>query len=491
MEGNTKPAQAHGLAGGVLSLFDSVVMAIAGTAPAYSIAATSAVLFGAVGLAGPGALLWSGIPMFGVVMAFLYLNRWQPNAGASYAWVGKALQGDLGFLAGWALIVSATIFMVAGSFPAGSMTLDLFAPQLAQNLVAVTIVGGLWFIVISCLVMMGIRITANAQWIMSSIELLILVVSGIIAIVKFGLHGVTAVHLSWFLPSGFPSISVFISGALIATFYYWGWDVSANLNEESKDSHRIPGIAVAIGIVILFLIFELFTTAIQTGMTGTEINAASANVLQALGVKLYGPIWGNIMVVAVALSTIATLETSLLQVTRTLFSMGRDGVLPSAFARIHLKWRTPHFASIIVLIVGLVLFVASNFLPSISAVMSDAINAISLQVVFYYALAAITVVVFYRKVLFKSAGNFIFLFLWPAIAAIFLVIVGVSDVPSLGPVVDGVGLGLLAVGVIPMLWGHFARRNPFYLGRREVYEPSLAVAAGDQAIGGLNASSED
>ncbi len=486
MEGNTQPMQVHGLAGGVLSLFDSVVMAIAGTAPAYSIAATSAVLFGAVGLASPGALLWSGIPMFGVVMAFLYLNRWQPNAGASYAWVGKALQGDLGFLAGWALIVSATLFMVAGSFPAGSMTLDVIAPQLSQNLVAVTIVGGLWFIIISSLVMMGIRITTNVQWIMSSIELVILVVSGIIAIIKFGLHGVTAIHASWFLPSGFPSVSVFISGALIATFYYWGWDVSANLNEESKDSHRIPGIAVAIGIVILFLIFELFTTAIQTGMTGHEINAASANILQALGVKLYGPTWGNIMVVAVALSTIATLETSLLQVTRTLFSMGRDGVLPTAFARIHVKWRTPYVASIVVLVVGLVLFVASNLLPSISAVMTDAVNAISLQVVFYYALAAITVVVFYRRVLFKGVGNFIFLFLWPSIAAIFLLVVGVADIPSLGLVVDGVGLGLLAVGIIPMLWGHLALRNPFYQGRREAFTSGSLSAVGD-----MTAATED
>lgn len=464
--------QKSGLAGNVLNLFDSIVMAIAGTAPAYSVAATAAVLFGAVGVLSPGALLWSGIPMFGVVMAFLYLNRWQPNAGASYAWVGKALQGDLGFLAGWALIVSATLFMVAGSFPAGSVTLALFSPTLSQNLVAVTIVGGLWFIVISTLVMLGIRITANAQWIMSSIELLILVVSGVVAIVKFGVHGVNAFQWSWFSPFAFSSLPVFMSGALIATFYYWGWDVAANLNEESKESRRIPGIAVAIGIVILFLIFELFTTAIQVGMTPKEISAASSNLLQALGTKLYGPHWGNVMVLAVALSTIATLETSLLQVTRTLFAMGRDGVLPRGFSRIHDQWRTPYFASIVVLVVGLVLFILSNFLPSVSAVMTDAINAISLQVVVYYALAAIAVMVYYRRVLFRTAGNFLFLFLWPLIAAVFLTVVGVFDVPNLGPVVDSVGIGLLAVGLIPMLWGHLGTRNPFYFGRREAFDPA-------------------
>ncbi len=473
--------QQPSLTGNVLSLFDSIVMAVAGTAPAYSIAATAAVLFGAVGLASPAALLWSGIPMFGVVMAFLYLNRWQPNAGASYAWVGKALSGDLGFLAGWALIVSATLFMVSGAVPAGSVTLDLIAPSLSNNLAAVTIVGSLWFIIVSLLVMLGIRITTNAQWIMSSIELVILAVAAVVAIVKFGVHGVNPMQWSWFSPFAFPSRAVFISGALIATFYYWGWDVAANLNEESQDSRRIPGIAVAIGIVILLLIFELFTTAIQVGMTPHEINASTANVLQALGVKLFGPGLGNIMVLAVALSTIATLETSLLQVTRTLFAMGRDGVLPSRFGSIHKRWGTPAFNSVVILIVGLLLFVLSNFLPSVSTVMTDAISAISLQVVFYYALAAISVIVFYRKVLFKNAGNVIFLFLWPLLAAVFLITVGWNDIPSLGPVVDWVGLGLLAVGVIPMLWGHLVRRTPFYFGRREAYDPAAEEAVATPA----------
>jgi amino acid transporter len=66
--------------------------------------------------------------MIGVVLAFLYLNRWQTNAGASYAWVGKALNANLGFMSGWSLVVSATLFMVASSFPAGSVTLSIIAP---------------------------------------------------------------------------------------------------------------------------------------------------------------------------------------------------------------------------------------------------------------------------------------------------------------------------------------------------------------------------
>ena len=60
----------HRLRGGVLGLFDSVIMGLAGSAHAYSIAATTALLFGAVAYGGPAALLYCGFFMFGIVFAF-------------------------------------------------------------------------------------------------------------------------------------------------------------------------------------------------------------------------------------------------------------------------------------------------------------------------------------------------------------------------------------------------------------------------------------
>lgn len=227
----------------------------------------------------------------------------------------------------------------------------------------------------------------------------------------------------------------------------------------------------AIGILFTFAMFELFTVATQLSMSEKTIAASSANVLQQMGVQLYGPGWGNIMVLAVALSTIATLETTLLQVTRTLFSMGRDGVISGRFGAVHSKWKTPYLASIVITILALVLFVLSNFLSSISAVMTDAINAIGLQVVFYYGLASLAVIFYYRKLLFQSIGNFLFLFLWPTVAAVFLIVVGVSDIPSLNGTTDAVGLGLIAIGIIPMLWGRFKKRAAFYSERRQHFIP--------------------
>ena len=149
----------HDLRKGALSGFDSLVMSVAGSAPAYSIAASTAVLIAAVGLASPAALLYCAIPMLGIAWAFNYLGRADVNAGASYAWVGRALHPSLGFISGWALIVSATIFMVAGSLPAGSMTLSLFSEALADDTVLVTVVGAAWFLVMVGLVIAGVTVT--------------------------------------------------------------------------------------------------------------------------------------------------------------------------------------------------------------------------------------------------------------------------------------------------------------------------------------------
>ncbi|KKD02053.1 hypothetical protein TN53_42670, partial [Streptomyces sp. WM6386] len=74
-----------GLQANVLGTFDSIVMAVGGSAPAYSLAATTAVLVGTVGFAAPAALLYCSIPMFGTAWAFNYLVRTLGDRGLARA----------------------------------------------------------------------------------------------------------------------------------------------------------------------------------------------------------------------------------------------------------------------------------------------------------------------------------------------------------------------------------------------------------------------
>ena len=452
----------HKLAPNVLGLFESAVMGVAGSAPAYSIAASTALLVGAVGLAGPAALLYCGIAMFGIVFAFNYLGRTESNSGATYAWVRRGLHPALGYIAGWSLLMCSSIFMVAATLPAGSSFLGLFSEKLSNSKGWVTLFGTFFFLLMVAAVAFGVTITAKVQVIMSTIEVGLLALFAILAI----FHG-TKVHTfswHWFSPTSFGTSQKFFAGALVAAFYYWGWDVTANLNEETKGSHKTPGQGAIIGMLITFLLFEVFTIGSNMVLSDKDITDNSANILGVLGQKVWPGTPGKLIVVAVLLSTVATLETQLIQVTRTMFSMGRDGTLARSFGKVHKKYKTPVFATITITFVGIGLFVGSQFIGSLGTIMTDAIAAIGVQISIYYALAGYSVVVLFRKMIFKSFKNFILMGLWPLIGALFMTTMFIKVIPTLDNVTKIVGFGTIALGLIPMLWywsrGHIYFKMP-------------------------------
>ncbi|GGS06950.1 putative amino acid permease [Streptomyces humidus] len=449
----------RGLQANVLGTFDTVVMAVAGSAPAYSIAATTAVLAGAVGLAGPAALLYCAIPMLGIALAFSRLSRIDVNAGASYSWVGRTLHPFLGFISGWALVVSATIFMVAGSLPAGSMTLALFDEGLADDTALSTVVGAAWFLVMLAVVLGGARLTVRAQLIMSGVELVILALFAVLALLHT--DNSLAFDWSWLGFSHFHGVSGFASGALVAAFYYWGWDVTSNLSEETRDSRRTTGLAGLIGVGVVFLLFEVFTIAVNIVLSSRQIEENGSNVLAALGQEVWPGWGGKMLIVAVMLSTVATLETTLIQVTRSLFAMGRDRTMPSALGRVHRTWNTPWVAIAVVGGVALALFVASNLLGSVGDILADAISAIGLQIAVYYGLAGLAAVVAYRRTLLTSPADFVLGGLWPLGGSLFMFWVFAESLGELEPAAVAIGIGGLAVGLVPMLW-YWRRGSDYY-----------------------------
>jgi amino acid transporter len=440
------------LRAGTLGLFDSAIMGIAGSAPAYSIAAITTSLFGAVIYGGPAALLYCGLFMFGIVWAFSYLSKDDSHAGAAYSWVRRAIHPILGYLSGWALVVSALIFMVIATFPAGSSVLSLFSNSAAGNKTLVTIFGAVFFLLMVGAVAAGVTVTVKVQIIMSCLEVVLLSLFAVLAI--FHAHHVTNFSWHWFSPSVFHSHGSkgFVAGALLAAFYYWGWDVTANLNEETKNPKRTSGLGGLLGTLVVFLLFEVFTVAINLVLTPAQMQnqANFADILSIFGQAVWHGTGGKLVVVAVLLSTVATLETTLIQVTRTLFTMGRDHTLPKSLGAIHTIRKTPIFATATVAVLSLLLFVGSQYIGSVSTILTDGYNAIGLQICIYYGLAGISVVILYRRQLFKSVRNFIFMGLWPLLGALFMAYIFIKVIPSLNRTTLLVGLGAMALGLIPM-----------------------------------------
>jgi amino acid transporter len=144
-----------------------------------------------------------------------------------------------------------------------------------------------------------------------------------------------------------------------------------------------------------------------------------------------------------------------------MFAMGRDNTLPKALGTVHPIRKTPLVATAVVTVISLLLFVGSQSIGSIGTIMGDAIDAIGLQICIYYCLAGLAVVVLYRRQLLKSPTNFIFMGLWPLVGALFMAYLFIKSIPQLNAETLWVGLGAMALGLIPMFY-YWAKKNPYF-----------------------------
>ena len=443
---------------GALGLGESVTMGIAGTAPGFSVAATTATLIAAVGTLSAASLLYCGLIMFGVAFAFMHLNRVITSAGASYSWVGEVFHPVLGFFAGWALLVASAVFMVSGTIPAATATLILIHPELATDPGVVALVAAGWLLLVSAVIVKGIKPTSYSQVLMTSIEVAVLVVVIVAALIEYARHPAHGPSWRWLALTGFTP-ALFATGALTALFFFWGWDVTLNLNEETRDAANAPGLGAIISMIIVLLLFMSFAVAVLLVLSDAEIKSSSTNVVFAVADKLFPRPWSYMAVIAVMLSSIGTLETSILQFTRTMYAKGRDGVLHPRYAILHSRWRTPWVATSVIVGFGLLLLFLSSYFPSINRIIKDSVDAIGFQVAFYYGLAGYACAWHFRKKAFSTLGHFLFMFLWPAASASFLVFIAIYSIPTFDRVTNLVGLGGIAIGVVPMALNRLRRNS--------------------------------
>ena len=200
--------------------------------------------------------------------------------------------------------------------------------------------------------------------------------------------------------------SAFAAGLLITFFIYWGWDTTAAVNEESANPTEQPGRATVASVFILVGTYLLVTIAAQA-LHGAEYLAdqGEGDVLAALANEVLGSPLDKLMIIAVLTSAAASTQTTILPTARTALSMGAKGALPGFWANMHPRFLTPTNATIWMGILSVLWYVGLKLVSE--NVYYDALTALGLMIAFYYGLTGYASAIYYRKVLTKSARNFV------------------------------------------------------------------------------------
>ena len=364
----------------VLGLRDLLLIAAAAIGPAFSLATTFGPMVATGGSATPLALLIVTAIMVCVAFAYRRLGMRHPNAGSAYSWVRIAFGSRMGAYAAWVLIVANIFACVATAVPAGIYTLSLLAPRVADSPVADGIVGALWVLAAGVLLYRGLRPTSRIANALAIAELVVLAVAaGVAALHPLVEHAAVSAP-----PPGFAGV---IGAVAIGIWMTDGWEVSASTAEEARDGSSAPGLGGLAGLLLTSVVLWLCMTAFLRVGSLAGFAAHEDDSMAFVGAAFGGDAWRVTITVTVLVSLAASLQTTLIYLTRSFFAMGRDGVLPAAFGRLD-KRDQPAVAVIVMTAIGVAGTLASAFSAHVRDAFAFTLNGTSIFLGVLFLLSA-------------------------------------------------------------------------------------------------------
>lgn len=283
-----------------------------------------------------------------------------PIAGSAYTYSYATLGELIAWIIGWDLILEYAVGAAAVAIGWSGYVSDLLKSVgllLPKAVTASPFSGGvinlpalIIILLISGLLILGTSKSSKVNTVIVAIKLAV--------ILLFLLVGVGHVQPgNWhpFLPYG--GMGVF-RGASVIFFAYIGFDQVSTSAEEARNPVRDLPLGIILSLLICTVLYIL-VTAVLTGMVSyTRLDVASpvSHALILVGQNAFGAI--------ISLGAICGLTTVLLVLlygqSRVFFAMARDGLLPSFFAWVHPRFRTPYLSS---LLVGVVVALVAGLTP--------------------------------------------------------------------------------------------------------------------------------
>lgn len=318
------------------------------------------------------AMLFTALSYGRMVEAF-------PVSGSAYTYTSKTFGPHTGFLSGWALMLDYVLLPMVNYAVIGLFVNAQWPsiPIWVGFLVALALV-----VVLN---VVGITTIDRANTIIIAIQAVFVVVFVALA-VKTMLGGSVDAGLP-FTGTGENAVGLgpVLAGAAILCLSFLGFDAVSTMAEEARSPREdIPKaiLYVTVGGGILFVLLAWLAQASRPSITFESVDSGATEVMTHVG----GSFMALFFTAAYVAGAFGSALTSQASVTRILYAMGRDGVLPRPLGTLSVKWRTPVIAIALVSVISLLgLFLDLTFLFSIVSFGAlVAFSVVNLSVVKHY-----------------------------------------------------------------------------------------------------------
>ncbi|MCD7034020.1 APC family permease [Metabacillus sp. GX 13764] len=373
--------------------------------------------------------------MIFTALSYAQMSKAFPIAGSVYSYAQRGIHPVVGFFAGWAVLLDYILVP--------SLLYIVSANALGSLLPAVP--AWIWlvlFIVINSVInVLGVEFTAKANMIILAFELIVLflfIIIGIVAINKGIGSGFSAKPL--YDESHF-SFSLVMGAVSLAVLSFLGFDGISTLAEETKGGKDTVGKAAVWSLLLVGVLF-IVQTWIASLIMPDYSKFKSLDTAFYEVAELAGGVWlKNLCIIATAISWgLANALAAQAAISRILYSMGRDRNLPKVLAKVHPKFQTPYFSTILVGVISIIIGLA--FMGKTSA-LTSLVNFGALS-----AFLLLHVSVIYHFIIRKKSTRYFAHLVLPAVG--FLVIGYV--VYSLDAASITLGIGWLVIGVLYFLF---------------------------------------
>src|SRR6266487_6524246 len=325
-------------------LFQSITHMAPGAAIAFSIYLSIV----NAGPALPLAVLLALIACTLVAISIGQLAKEMPSAGGLYSYVARSLGPQAGAFVGWCYLlfqplVAPLLFLIFAWTTRDVVFSDKHGLGWHYS--------GQWWIwivlaaaIVFYLTYRDVRLSTQAGVILGVFEIAVFVaLSAWMILSNTGRLTVQTFNPTHAAAGTYNGI---FKGMVFAVLAFIGFESAAPLGEEARRPRwAIPRAVVlsAFGIG-LFYVFCSYAWVIGTGFEDfTKVTTASANPWQDLAVVFWGGGW-VLVFFAIINSALANANAGVNAATRIIYAMGRNGILPRAFARTHRVHKTPHIA---------------------------------------------------------------------------------------------------------------------------------------------------